>query len=132
MPPQLHPPDPLHFSMKLTPIRASLAIFATAFLSGCAIHINDDGRGETKPRTTPIASNFQCVQSATGQCHYALYTSRCNTVEGGGGKPATSCNYQVFEEFTVAVGQTRAVRRLPEGYKQCMKPDAMPNVPNCD
>ena len=118
--------------MKLSRISASLAILGTVFVSGCAIHINDDGRGATKTQTTPISSSFQCVQSATGQCHYALYTSRCNTVEGSGGKPATSCNYQVFEEFTVAVGQTREVRRLPDGYKQCMKPDAMPIVPNCD
>lgn len=118
--------------MKKTLIRASLVVSSILLFSGCAIHINDDGRGSSRMQSKPITSSFQCVQSPTGQCHYALYTSRCNTVEGIGGKPATSCNYQVFEEFTLGVGQTRDVRRLPEGYKQCMKPDAMPVVPNCD
>ena len=118
--------------MTLTRISAALAILTSLFASGCAISINDSGSAVTKTHKSPISSSFQCVQSASGQCNYALYTGRCNTVEGADGKPATSCNYQVFEEFSVAVGQTREVRQLPEGYKQCIRPDLKPKVPNCD
>lgn len=118
--------------MTLTRISAALALLTSVFASGCAIHINDTGSSVIKTHKTPVSSSFQCVQSASGQCNYALYTGRCSTVEGADGKSATSCNYQVFEEFTVAVGQTREVRKLPEGYKQCMRHDVKPQVPNCD
>ena len=118
--------------MTLTRISAAIALLTSVFVSGCAIHINESDSVVTKINSTPISSSFQCIQSASGQCNYALYTGRCNTVEGADGKPATSCNYQVFEEFTVPVGQTREVRKLPDGYKQCMRPDLKPKVPNCD
>ena len=118
--------------MKLTRFSASFALLTSVLASGCAISINDSGSAVAKIHKTPISSSFQCIQSASGQCNYALYTGRCSTVEGADGKPATSCNYQVFEEFTVPVGQTREVRQLPDGYKQCMRPDLKPKVPNCD
>jgi len=51
---------------------------------------------------------------------------------GEGGKPATTCTHQVFEEFTLPRGQTREVRDLPSNYKQCMKVQGKPNVPSCD
>ena len=118
--------------MTLTRISSALALLTSILASGCAISINEGGSAITKIHKTPISSSFQCIQSASGQCNYALYTGRCNTVEGADGKSATSCNYQVFEEFTVAVGQAREMRHLPEGYKQCMRPDLKPKVPNCD
>lgn len=108
-------------------------LLASALLSACAISVthNDDGQS-AKLKTVGGTTRFQCVQSPSGVCNYALFNSRCQSVDGENGKPATSCTYQVLEEFSVAVGQTREIKGLPANYQQCMKPGARPNIPNCD
>ena len=113
------------------------AAFATALvlasLGGCAIHVTTTGDGaSSKLERSGGSSKFQCIASPSGQCNYALYTSRCSTVEGEGRKPATTCTHQVIEQFALASGQSREVGNLPNDYKQCMKPGSKPEVPNCD
>ncbi|MDT8999059.1 hypothetical protein RQP53_07250 [Paucibacter sp. APW11] len=110
----------------------SLALIS-ALISGCAISVTTTGEtGSVKTKTVGGATRFQCVQSPSGDCNYALFTSRCQSVDGDSGKPTTSCTYQVFEEFSVAVGDTREVKNLPSNYKQCMKGGGRPQIPNCD
>lgn len=109
-----------------------VALFAAALLSGCAISVTTTGDGSSRVQRSAGTAKFQCVQSASGECNYALYTSRCTSVDGEGGKPATTCTHQVFEQFTVASGQSHEVSNLPPGYKQCMKTSRKPEVPNCD
>ena len=78
--------------------------------SGCAIHVThtESGNGSSKLSQSAAGNaSFQCVASPSGECHYALYTSRCSTAEGEGGQPATTCTHQVISQFTVAAGQTR-------------------------
>ena len=113
------------------------ALAGSALLAACSIsitapaHDSDSSTGRMKLSTSGT-TRFECVQSSTGECHYALYTSHCQTSSGEGGKPATTCTHQVFEEFTLAQGQTRELRELPNNYKQCMAVKSKPNVPNCD
>lgn len=124
-------------TLRLRPLALFAALSASALLSACSIsitapahdHSNSAGRMQL---STPSSARFECVQSPTGECHYALYTSRCQSGSGEGGKPATTCTHQVFEEFKLSQGQSREVRDLPKNYKQCMKVKGMPTVPNCD
>lgn len=119
------------------PFALLATLAASALLSACSISItapahdsnNSAGRMQL---STAGSARFECVKSPTGECNYALYTSRCQSASGEGGKPATTCTHQVFEEFTIAEGQTRDVRDLPNNYKQCMRVKSKPNVPNCD
>jgi len=113
-------------------LKSVLALGIASLFSACAITVNADGgpTGQRVMRSTGTAK-FQCVQSASGQCFYALYTSRCHSLEGTGGKAATSCTHQVIEEFSVPVGQTRELHQLPNGYQQCMRADAKPEIPHC-
>jgi hypothetical protein len=121
-----------------TSLRSILSFSAAAALallaSGCAIHVThtESGNGSSKLSQSAAGNaSFQCVASPSGECHYALYTSRCSTAEGEGGQPATTCTHQVISQFTVAAGQTREMRDLPQGFKQCMKTSHKPQVPSC-
>lgn len=121
-----------------TAIRRSLLSFSAAaalalLATGCAIHVTHTEGGNSSKLSMNAAgtANFQCVASPSGECHYALYTSRCSTAEGEGGQPATTCTHQVIRQFTVAAGQTQEMRDLPQGFKQCMKTSQKPQVPSC-
>lgn len=110
-----------------------LAGAVAALASGCAIHVTHTEGGNSGKLSLNAAgtASFQCVASPSGECHYALYTSRCSTAEGEAGQPATTCTHQVIRQFTVATGQTQEVRDLPQGFKQCMKTGSKPKVPDC-
>lgn len=109
----------------------SLCAAACLALSACAISITHAGDSSGKHSGNLHSSKFECVSSESGNCHYVLFTSRCSADAGEAGKQAVSCTHQVFDEFKLGVGQTREVRNLPAGYKQCMLPNAMPDVPSC-
>lgn len=112
---------------------SALAAFALAVtLSGCAIHITSTKDGDSASVKTPGSAKFECVASPSGECNYALYTSRCESVGADSNTPTTTCTHQVFEQFKLNVGQTRQVNHLPSGYKQCMKSSGKPEVPSCN
>lgn len=123
----------MRFSFRRPALAAALVLVSLTSLGGCAIHVTTTGDGlSSKLQRSGGTSKFQCIASPSGQCNYALYTSRCTTVDGEGGKPATTCTHQVFDQFTLASGQSREIGNLPGDYKQCMKPGSKPEVPNCD
>jgi hypothetical protein len=107
------------------------AIATAAFLSGCAIHISTTKDGDSATVNSPGSAKIECVASPTGECNYALFTSRCETLEAEAGKSTTTCTHQVFEQFKLATGQSRQLTNLPPGYKQCMKSSGKPDLPNC-
>lgn len=119
------------------PFSLIAALLASSVLAACSITITEPARDHSNSAgrmqmNKPGSARFECVQTPSGQCHYALFTTRCQTASGEGGKPATTCTHQVFEAFTLAQGQTRAVDDLPGNYKQCMKVNSQPVPPNCD
>jgi len=124
-------------AMPTRPVTLFAALALGAFLSACSIsitapaHDNDRSAGRVQ-LSKPGAARFECVQSPTGECNYALYTSSCQTASGEGGKPATTCTHQVIEQFTLKQGQSYEVRDLPSNFKQCMKVESMPAVPSCE
>ncbi len=110
----------------------ALAALAFAALSGCAIHISTTKDGDSATLKRAGSAKIECVASPTGECHYALFTSRCESVEGEGGKTTTTtCTHQVFDQFKLATGESRQLTNLPSGYKQCMKSSGKPEVPSC-
>lgn len=118
----------------IKPIRLSsfVALAAAALFSGCAIHITSTKDGDSASVNGPGSAKIECVASPTGECNYALFTSRCESVEGEGGKSTTTCTHQVFDQFKLATGQSRQLNNLPPGYKQCMKSNGKPELPNCN
>lgn len=111
---------------------AIVAGVSLALLSGCAVIVAPDHDGNMKMRHIGGKTKFECRQSGSGECHYALYTSQCKTSESNSGKPATTCTHQIVEQFKLSEGQTREFSDLPSGYKQCMKTSQAPEVPNCN
>ncbi len=108
------------------------ALAIAAFLSGCAIHISTTKDGDSATVKSPGSAKIECVASPSGECNYALFTSRCETVDAEAGKFTTTCTHQVFEQFKLTTGQSRQLTGLPAGYRQCMKSSGRPEVPNCD
>lgn len=108
------------------------ASLLTALLSGCAVHITTTKDGDSATVKGPGSAKIECVASPSGECNYALFTSRCDSVEGEAGKATTTCTHQVFDQFKLATGQSRQLTNLPGGYKQCMKASGKPEVPNCN
>jgi curli biogenesis system outer membrane secretion channel CsgG len=109
----------------------ALAALAFAALSGCAVHITTTKDGDSASVRSPGSAKIECVASPSGECNYALFTSRCDSVEAADGKSTTTCTHQVFDQFKLSAGQSRQLTNLPSGYKQCMKSSGKPEVPSC-
>ena len=109
-------------------------------LAGCNPHAgtttvtfsSTDGVGinSTKARVADGDARFECLQSASGSCHYVVYTSTCEPAGGQEGAVA-ACSTRVVESFTLAAGQVRELTGLPAGIKHCLGHDAMPVAPDC-
>ncbi len=69
-------------------------------------------------RTTVRAdlASFQCLQSESGRCFYALYREHC--AEGQGSQV---CHREPLLDFAVTVGNTRQMRGLPDGFGEQVK-----------
>ena len=57
-------------------------------------------------------AKFECLASATGQCHFSLFDPSC-------ADPAATCA-KPPERFALAQGATREIVGLPAGFKPCV------------
>ena len=60
-------------------------------------------------------ARFECIASASGECHYTLFPRRC--ASGG-----SDCAAQPIDRFALASGATREVVGLP-GFVACVVGD---------
>ncbi|UNK48281.1 hypothetical protein MNR01_10900 [Lysobacter sp. S4-A87] len=58
---------------------------------------------------------FECMRSATGHCHYALFTGTCTTSAAG-----AHCVHRPAGTFDVQVGQVRDRSDLPADFRLCV------------
>ncbi len=79
--------------------------------------------------STPGVAEFECRQSASGTCHYAVFTSNCAS-----GKPADAaappCTTRRIAEFALAAGESKWLRDLPPDYRHCVA-QTTPRAPSC-
>ena len=73
-----------------------------------------DGQDVLHARTRLHAgvARFECIASASGRCHYALFAQACAP------QPA-ACQAAPFERFSLAVGESREVVGLPDRFQPC-------------
>lgn len=67
-------------------------------------------------------AKFECLASATGQCHFSLFDPSCTS-------PAAACD-KPPERFALAQGESREIVGLPAGFHPCI--DAIGDVPRPD
>ncbi len=78
--------------------------------------------------SAPGAASFTCRESASGQCHYVVFTSDCHAETKNAS--ATTCTTRHIADFALARGESKALNGLPADYKHCVARKA-PIPPQC-
>ena len=93
--------------------------------------VNGVGVNSTKVRVGAGDARFECLQSATGSCHYVVFVNHCNEGDPKAGEGAGACETKVIERFTLPAGESREFTHLPAGIRHCLSHEAMPVAPDC-
>ena len=91
--------------------------------------VNGVGINSTKSRIGDGSARFECLKSATGNCHYLVFVETCATAKASVDEVA--CTTRVLEKFTLAAGSVKELHDLPEGVRHCLDHEAMPTAPDC-
>lgn len=110
-------------------------------LAGCNPHagtttltfssVDGVGINSTKARIAGGNARFECLQSASGSCHYVVFLSNCEKGDAQASTAVDACTTTVVQQFTLAAGDVKEFTRLPAGVKHCLSHDAMPVAPDC-
>ena len=74
-------------------------------------------------RVKDAVTRFECVASASGECHYTLFPRECASATG-------NCDALPAERFTMAAGATREVVGMP-GFLPCVAQDNTALTQDC-
>ena len=83
----------------------------------------------TKSRISGSAARFECLKSASGNCHYLVYVETCATAKISAADKA--CTTRVLERFTLAAGKMKELHDLPAGVRHCVDHEVVPAAPGC-
>jgi hypothetical protein len=80
----------------------------------------------------PIATRFECVRSASGQCYYTVYPRDCMPKAGAASASARSrhCQSRPIEQFALANGGSRQIATL-RGIGLCVSAEAGSTSADC-
>jgi hypothetical protein len=76
-------------------------------------------------------ARFECLGSASGQCHYTLFPRECETASAATGARAGNCLVEPVERFAVAKGDSRQIPDLPS-FRLCVSADEGAPGPDCE
>ena len=81
--------------------------------------------------TTPApgVTKFECAESASGNCNYAVFTNVCAAAANDA--TTTTCTTRLINEFTLAMGEAKELAGLPADFKHCVNQDLRPAAPAC-
>ena len=74
-------------------------------------------------------ARFECLKSASGNCHYLVYVETCATAKISAADKA--CTTRVLERFTLAAGKMKELHDLPAGVRHCVDHEVVPAAPGC-
>lgn len=78
----------------------------------------------------PGLARFECVRSASGQCHYALLPRACADTPEATARPTGDCRSSPAERFAVADGGSRQIPRLRR-FRVCVSTQSVATDPDC-
>ena len=73
---------------------------------------------------------FECLRSASGQCHYTVYPREC-TADPAPASPPPACAPLPVERFTLKAGARRDVVGMSPTFELCVSHDARPLTRDC-
>lgn len=85
----------------------------------------------SRTEVAPGKAHFQCLRSASGRCHYAVFASQCTTTGSTTGSTGASCTTRPLDSFDLAIGQSRDLTTLPADFRQCVSHRAGTMMPDC-
>ena len=77
----------------------------------------------------PGVARFECLRSASGQCHYTLFPRRCAATAAG--VPSADCPSAPIAHFSIANGDTRLMPGL-QRFRLCVSASDGAPDPGCD
>ncbi|MBW3550286.1 MAG: hypothetical protein KY442_05500 [Proteobacteria bacterium] len=91
-----------------------------------------DGTDTLHSRTVVRAgvARFECLRSASGQCHYTVLPDACAPAPAAAGARSDHCTDQPLERFVLADGDSRQITGLPD-FRLCVSADADTPRPDC-
>lgn len=121
-------------------LRPAVTIACLLLLAGCKFetglttvtHLSIDGQAvnATRSHVAGGEGEFECVRSASGSCHYVLFVEDC-AAPAEPGMPAQGCGVRVLQAFTLSAGESRYLKELPDGLRQCVDHAVPPVAPDC-
>lgn len=76
-------------------------------------------------------ARFECLHSASGRCHYVVFTRDCKASSPGAAEAAVQCSATVLARFELEAGASRAVSDVPADVVYCVDHDTVPVAPGC-
>ena len=77
----------------------------------------------------PGVARFECLRSASGQCHYTLFPRRCAPTAAG--VPAAGCRSEPIAQFSIANGDSRLMPGL-QRFRLCVSAEGGAPGADCD
>lgn len=92
--------------------------------------VNGEDVVYSKTRVQAGIVHFECVRSASGQCHYTLFPRTC-TNDPAPAAPPRACTAQPAEHFTVTAGDSRDVVGMSAPFDLCVRHDTRTVTADC-
>jgi hypothetical protein len=78
----------------------------------------------------PDGTKFMCIESGRNPCYFLTYTTTCVDAKGPDGMNAKVCTKQLFEQFTVAEGDSHQISGTAK-LQYCVSNQAPPVLQKC-
>lgn len=78
----------------------------------------------------PGVARFECLRSASGQCHYTLFPRACTSPAGPKGGTGADCPSEPIGHFSIADGDSRLVPGL-QRFRVCVSAEGGAPEPDC-
>lgn len=78
----------------------------------------------------PGLARFECVGSASGECHYTLYAPDCTPASAGAAPDPAACLAHPVQRFALARGESRQVA-APSRFRMCVGTAARAEIAGC-
>ncbi len=77
----------------------------------------------SRAETLPGSARFECLASASGQCHYAVFAGACGPLAQAVAGTWFACDETAAPtlRFDLAVGEAREVDGLPLDFRHCVR-----------
>jgi hypothetical protein len=100
----------------------------TSYATRATVDGHDVVYGKAQVRAGIV--HFECVRSASGQCHYTVFPREC-TADPAPASPPPVCAPLPVERFTLKAGTSRDIVGMSAAFDLCVSHDGRVQGPDC-